>query len=287
MARITQQLRPDGFLELCVHDLSSSPGKTGASVGYEQKVWRCEQFADHILEWLPEFALSPIESASLQTNNAVAFIRKAARSIYSTDKYRHRGEFGEILLHIMMRQAFHTIPAISKIYYKDSSNDTVKGFDAVHVLNSDHTSELELWLGEAKFYQDITAAIRDVAVELKTHTESNYLRQEFAVIGNKIDDDWPGSQALRDLIHRNRSLDEVFARMCIPVLLTYNSPVVNQHDFVNDSYIAAFIEEINHNYDLFRTADLPNSLRLHLFLLPLKQKSELVEALHRKLKAWQ
>ena len=287
MARLIRQSRPDEFLELYVHDLTSSTGKTGASVGYEQNVWRCEQFADHILEWLPEFALSPAETDSLRANNAVAFVRKAARSIYATDKYQRRGEFGEILLHILMRQSFHTIPAISKIYYKDNSNDTVKGFDAVHVLNSDHDPELELWLGEAKFYQNVTAAIEDVIVEIRNHTEHDYLRQEFAVIGNKINDDWPGSQALKDLIHRNRSLDEVFARMCIPVLLTYDSPTVKRHNIADDTYITDFIDEINQNYARFQRAGLPDSIRVHLFLLPLKRKAELVEALHKRLKALQ
>ena len=287
MARLARQPTPDDFLELYVHDPTSSPGKTGASVGYEQNVWRCEQFADHILEWLPEFALSPTETDSLRANNAVTFVRKAARSIYATGKYQRRGEFGEILLHILMRQSFHTIPAISKIYYKDNSNETVKGFDAVHVLNSDHDAELELWLGEAKFYQNITTAIKDVMEEIRNHTEHDYLRQEFALIGNKVNDDWPSSQALKDLIHRNRSLDEVFARMCIPVLLTYDSPAVNRHNIVNNTYVTDFIGEINQNYSKFRRAGLPNSIRVHLFLLPLKRKSELVEALHKRLRALQ
>ena len=43
--------------------------------------------------------------------------------------------WGNLVTH-SMRQVFDTIPAISKIFYKDSANDTVKGFDAVHVLNS-------------------------------------------------------------------------------------------------------------------------------------------------------
>lgn len=279
------KLQPDGFLEFRVHDLDCAPSLTGACVGYEQGIWRCEPFADHILEWLPEFALSPNENQSLGTNNAVALIRKAARSIYATDKYRRRGEFGELLLHILMRQVFKTIPAISKIYYKDSSNDTVKGFDAVHVLNS--TPELELWLGEAKFYKNIRVAIRDVVTELNTHTKHDYLRDEFALIGNKIDDSWPGSEALKDLIHRNRSLDEVFARLCIPVLLTYNSSTISKHRVVDRSYISDFKQEIALNYDHFQTADLPRSIRIHLFLLPLKKKAELVAALHERLEKWQ
>lgn len=277
--------QPDSFLEFHVHLLNIDPGLTAACVGYEQGVWRREQFAEHVLEWLPEFALSPSENDALRTNNAVSLIRKAAKSIYATDKYRRRGEFGELLLHILMRQAFHTIPAISKIYYKDSANDTVKGFDAVHVLNS--KPQLELWLGEAKFYTKIGDAIGDVAAELRDHTERDYLRGEFAIIGNKVDHSWPGAEALRELIHRNRSLDEVFSRLCIPVLLTYDSPTISRHDCVGPPYISDFRAEVTQHYKNFRKAGLPPAIRIHLFLLPLERKVELVEALHERLNKWQ
>ena len=278
-------LQPESFLEICVHDVNSTLGLTGASVGYEQKLWRCNQFADHILEWLPEFALSPTEVLSIKSSNAVALIRKAARSIYATEKYRRRGEFGELLLHILMRQVFDTIPAISKIYYKDSANDTIKGFDAVHVL--DTGSELELWLGEAKFYQSIRQAIRDVVKELHEHLDADYLRHEFALIGNKVEGTWPLSEALKELMHRNRTLDEVFARLCFPVLLTYDSPVVRKHDVSSDAYLSDLKNEFKKHYHAFNQAGLPCSVRIHLFLLPLREKAELVRALDERLKSWQ
>jgi len=277
--------QPDSFLEFRVHHLNMDPGLTAACVGYEHGTWRREQFAEHVLEWLPEFALSPNENEALRTHNAVSLIRRTAKSIYATDKYRRRGEFGELLLHILMRQAFHTIPAISKIYYKDSANDTVKGFDAVHVLNSQ--PDLELWLGEAKFYTNIGDAITAVAAELNDHTERDYIRGEFAIIGNKVDDSWPGAKALRDLIHRNRSLDEVFSRLCIPVLLTYDSPTIGRHDCVDPSYICDFTSEVKQHYKTFGKAGLPRAIRIHLFLLPLERKSELVESLHERLNKWQ
>ena len=279
------ELQPDSFLEICVHEMKFTPGLTGASVGYENRQWRSAQFTDHIFEWLPEFALSPEEARSLNGSNAAALFRKAARSVYRTDNYDRRGEFGELLLHILMRQVFETIPAISKIFYKDNVNDNVKGFDAVHVLNTGE--ELELWLGEAKFYSDIRGAIRAVAEELCDHLNFDYLRNEFALICNKIEDSWQHSNDLKDLIHRNRSLDEVFTRLCIPILLTYDSAVVKKHQVVNDAYCSEFKDEIYKNYQIFKNANLPGSVRLHLFLLPLNKKSELINLLHVRLKIWQ
>ncbi len=276
--------RPDPFLEVVVHNIELSPGVSGLSVGYERGQWRCSQFADHLMEWLPEFALSHEELKGLNSASAIALLRRAAKAIYSTKKFHNRGEFGEILLHAVIRQVFGSVPAISKIYYKDSANDTVKGFDAVHVVPVE--DELELWIGEVKFYKEINSAIRDVVDELTVHTETDYLRDEFALIGNKVDKRWPHAEKLLKLIHRNTPLDDIFSRTCIPVLLTYESTVVANNKSVSDEYIKQLQVEFNRHYDKFMTSGLPSDIRIHLILVPLEDKKELVKCLNDKLSAW-
>jgi len=41
------------------------------------------------------------------------------------DKYKRRGEFGELILHLLLRDYYSTIPLISKIYFKDTDGATV------------------------------------------------------------------------------------------------------------------------------------------------------------------
>ncbi len=161
--------QPNPFLEVRVHDVSDNPSVTGLCVGYELGQWRAAQFADHLMEWLPEFALTYSEIEGIHSGNMVALMREAAKKVYVTNKFANRGEFGELFLHAAIRRVFGSLPAISKIYYKSALNDTVKGFDAVHVVTD--ADGLQLWLGEAKFYDDIGRAIRDVVQELKIHTE--------------------------------------------------------------------------------------------------------------------
>jgi hypothetical protein len=215
----------------------------------------------------------------------VALISKAARTVYTSPKYQKRGEVGELLLHVAMRQVFNTVPAIAKYYFKDAANDTVKGFDAVHVVATDTT--LELWLGEVKFYSDIADAIADVVQELVNHTKVDYLRAEFAAITNKIDDTWPYADRLRKLLHRNVSLDEVFDSMCIPVFLTYDSPVIANHKAVTTKFKQAFSTEITKHYATFSTKSPTMQCKVHLFLLPLRSKADLVAAFDRGLRKWQ
>lgn len=265
------------------------PTLCGLCAGYENGAWRAKGLADHMVEWLPEFALSPAEWTTMQHANSVEMIRRAARTVYQTEKFQKRGEFGEILLHAAIRQVHNSIPAISKIYYKTSMNDTVKGFDAVHVVGPPES--LELWLGEAKFYDDIHRAIRDVVGELQAHLGTDYLRSEFILIANKIDETWPHAERLKKLLSPNTSLDEVFQRACIPILLTYESECVAKHVKCSVEYAQDFEREIIKHYDNFAKSiadkNFPSEVRFHLFLMPLGSKKALAEALDGKLKAWQ
>lgn len=276
---------PQDFLEVRVHDLSNDPGLTALCAGYECAEWRSSQLAYHLVQWLPEFALKESERASLEAHNAVALIAKAAQVVYASNRPAGRGEIGELLLHIAIRQVFETIPAVSKYFYKDSSNEIVKGFDAVHVIaNGD---ALELWLGEAKFYTAISSAITSVVQEIHDHTDRNYLRSEFAAITNKIDDTWPHADKLKMLLDPTTSLDTVFDCLCIPVFLTYESPVVQTSTRVTEEFRTAFQEEVERHHGTFRSKDLPDSIRIHLFLLPMGSKADLVKEFDTRLKACQ
>ncbi len=273
--------KPDPFLTVRVHSVDMQPSLSGLCVGYERGEWRSSQLADHLMEWLPEFALTASECSTLGHQNAAKLIRVAAKRVYDSEKFRNRGEFGEVLLHVAIRQVFDSLPAVSKIYYKSANNDTVKGFDAVHVVGP--PEDLELWLGEAKFYNEIGRAISDVVAELQAHLETDYLRNEFALIVNKIDSKWPHAEVLRKLLQPGVSLDEV----CIPVLLTYDSPCVIAHKACDTAYAKEFEQEIRKHYETFVGRKTPREIRIHLFLLPLKQKDAFVKVLDEKLKIWQ
>jgi hypothetical protein len=257
----------------------------GFSVGYELGEFRYDEMVDLIFSALADFALTEKEKATMSPFNSNRKLKKAAKIVYATDKYKSRGEYGEILLHLIMRDYFNSIPAISKIYYKDGANETVKGFDAVHIVPIE--GDLELWLGEVKFYNDINRAIRDVVKELQDHTDKDYLRNEFLFISNKIDDAWKYADKLKKLIDERTSLDKIFTRIRIPVLLTYDSDVVKSYREVCDDYKKALTEELNKHHTNFRSKNLPNNVDIILILIPLEHKEILVDKLHHKLRIWQ
>ncbi len=285
---------PEPFLNLIFHEVNELGDNLALCAGFERGNWRNDQLADHVMEWLPEFALNHSELKEMGHHNAVRMIKKAAKIVYQTDKYGLRGEFGEILLHIAIRQIYKTIPAVSKIYYKSAVNKTVEGFDAVHVVIKD--DGLELWIGETKFYNDIGRAINDVCVEIIDHLETDYLRTEFLLIKNKIDPSWPETNSLKALLEENVSLDDVFQRACIPVLLTYDSDVVHSSSTTDQEYLMNIRDEVNLAYQKMREKlnkeyktrfddNLP--LTVHVILIPLKEKKALINSLDARLKALQ
>jgi hypothetical protein len=273
------------FFNVIVHKNDELPDLHGICAGFENRFWRKEQLVDYLFEYLPEFALSYTEFHDFNGENAVAKIRQVVANIYQSAKFKSRGEFGELLLHAIIKETYNTIPAISKIYYKDGPNETVKGFDAVHVV--DLGDSLELWLGEVKFYKSISDAIRDVVEELKEHIKVRYLKNEFVAITNKIDNSWPHSKKLKSLMNPHTSLDDVFSNSCIPVLLTYDSDVLTKYSQKSKEYIDEITEEFYSFHRNFNHKLGAFPLSIHLFLLPLNTKDELIKSLEAKLKIWQ
>ncbi|GHU56504.1 hypothetical protein FACS189411_07270 [Bacteroidia bacterium] len=275
----------NSFFNVIVHKNDELPDLHGICAGFDNREWRKERLVDYLFEYLPEFALTYTEFNNLNGTNAIQTIKQAAANIYQTEKFKSRGEFGELLLHAIIRETYNTIPAISKIFYKDGPNDIVKGFDAVHVV--DTNDSLELWLGEVKFYNDISNAIRDVVDELKQHINVRYVRNEFVAITNKIDNSWSHAEKLKTLLHPNTSLDDVFSATSIPVLLTYDSAVLTKYSQKSQEYIDEISNEFLtlHRNFCTKLGDFP--LTIHLFLLPLNTKAELMKLLESKLKTWQ
>lgn len=284
MKNIVVPQHPNPLLKVRVLDFTSEPWLVAMCAGYESGEWRSAQLAENVMEWLPEFALKFSEWQSLGASNAVKLIKKAAKAIYNTDKYQNRGEFGELFLHMILRQVFGTLPAICKMHYKDSRNDTVKGFDCVHVVPVG--ASLELWIGEVKFYQDIKSAIYDVIKELAEHTKRDYLRDEFVAITNKIDEKWPYAERLTLLLDNNTSLDEIFSSVAIPVLLTYDSETIKSHNQISKKFEDEFENEVRQNWGNFCERKIPNNIKVHLLLLPLKSKKEIQQKLHEELQKW-
>ena len=88
-------------------------------------------------------------------------------------------------------------------------------------------------------------------------------------------------------MHENTSLDTVFDRIVVPVLVAYDSPVAASHDHVCDSYKTDLETEALRALDRFgRGLDSDIPVTVKLFLLPMATKATLLEALDKELSPW-
>lgn len=280
---MTLPTRPEPFLVARVREPAEDPDWQLLCAGYEDAKWRKVGLSTYLLNHLVEFAFRWSELQDLDSATALEMVDEAAKRVYTSEKPKSRGEFGELLLHAVLRSHCDSEPAMSKIFFKSGDNDTVKGFDCVHIVPSGDS--LELWFGEAKFYNAVRPAIREVVEELERHLGTAYLRREFALVQSKIDPNWPYAAQFRELIAKSRPINEIFDVIRIPVLITYDSSVINAHNEVSPDYIAALELEARQALDYFleRSASLPDEVRVHLLLVPVKKKAVLVQHLHRRL----
>lgn len=252
---------------------------------------------------IPEFAFGFHEGKVVPQEEMVHRLCEAAKSIYRIDvfrevadltaiedddprkKYLSRGEFGELVLHLLLRSFHETVPLLSKIHFKDAYGSTVHGFDAVHVQPSTKT----LWLGESKLYKDGKRGISALIDDLKDHINQDYLNSEFSIISKKlkIDNAVEDRDHWIDLMHHHTKLSDILNDITIPVLCTYSSDNFNKYDDEKaEEFIKDYENEIRKLEKHFNDKNdhpLKTSINVILLLFPVPSKDQLVSRLHAKL----
>lgn len=254
-------------------------------VGFDQEEFRLTPLVDTIRNVIPEFALGYHEGKNIPLNSIIEKLKEAAETVYLTDKYKSRGEFGELILHLLLRDFQNTIPLISKIYFKDSHNVNVHGFDCVHVTNDNNESKL--WLGESKLYKDGMNGIRELATDLEEHVNADYIRKEFTLVSRKLPDDTPNIEHWRTLLDKNQKLDVIFSNIVIPMVCTYNSNIFNVHKNESLDYFRDFEVECYKLEEKFNEKKISTKIEIILMLLPIPDKDRLNSELDTRLKAMQ
>lgn len=271
------------FLKIRLKIVDHTPSFLGLCAGYESEDWRSDQLAHYAIQHIPQFSLPVEEWNNFNSATGLSMISSAAKTIYRTDKYHNRGEIGEILLFAILRRYFDTLPVISKIFFKSSANDTVKGFDGIHFSYVDE--KLLLWLGEVKFYTKYSSAVRDVLLELEDHLKTDFLREEFMWTSNKLSDGHPDFSNLSTVIDSSNSLDEIIDSINIPILITYRSNAIKKHKKSNDAYKKAISDEFQKRLAHFTEKCPSVPVNIHLILIPLERKVQLVRSFDERLRA--
>jgi len=254
-------------------------------VGFDQNQFRLQPLVDIIRNVIPEFSLGYHDGMKIPLTEMVERLKEAAETVYLTEKYEKRGEFGELILHLLLRDFHNTIPLISKIYFEDSYDVPSHGFDGVQItINGE---EKKLWLGESKLYTSGKVGVKDLATDIEKHVTGEYLKREFTLISRKLPDEIPEIEYWRNLMDKHQKLDTIFSNIVIPMVCTYSSRLFINHNDNTAEYFDDFINEMNLLYQYFCKHKPDTNVEIILLLLPVPNKDDLTLELHKRLKAMQ
>lgn len=301
---------PFGSEKIITHKINETELSTFL-VGFDindqgTREYRINPLIDKLANVIHEFAFGYHEGTETSNTETLSKLSEAAKSIYKIDsfqkikdlcdinesisddiddKYLRRGEFGELILHLLLRDFHKTTPLLSKIYFKDSFGHTVHGFDAVHIQEETKT----LWLGESKLYLDGKRGVKALISDIEEHFKSDYLNSEFLIISKKIKhfDNTPNKDYWVDLMSKSTKLIDQLDTINIPLLCTFNSNLFSNHDDESSSeFVDAYIKEMRELKEYFDTNHnhpLKTKLNIILILFPIQNKVTLVKGLHKKL----
>ena len=288
-------------------------------VGYDpDKKYRWQNLAQVIIRTLPEFAYGLHEGTTTDNSEITDKLREAAKAIYQIksfknifdrikngedglddeieDKYLRRGEFGELILHLLLRDRFKTIPLISKIYFKDSLGHAVHGFDCVHIEAEAQT----LWLGESKLYIDPIKGLSALIKDLDEHLNCQFLQDEFSLISKKVHGVGNKATEYNEIIKdrdywirllTSTDYKKTLTKIKIPLICTYTSGIFKKYSDEEDvNFKKEYSEEIQKLKEYFEKKlnhSWKDRLEIILILFPVMDKNELVKILHTKIEALQ
>ncbi len=293
--------------------------------GFEFGVFRLNQLTEQILDALVDFSFG-FHNGILENYYGRRILKDAAKALYKiecfeqaytkyikedsefddiADKYKKRGEFGELILHLLLRDFHGSLPLLSKIYFKDSLGHAVHGFDAVHIApDIEDNTKFSLWLGESKLYATGDRGVKALAKDIEEHFKISYLRDEFSLISKKIKTGFYSSEQFKDLnkkleyedflqkkeywlnqIDSKQNLEQILSSVTIPMLCTYTSNTFNKHtdetteEFINDLKIE--IEFLEKTFkDNLNIPHPVTNLNILLLFFPVPSKKDLVKQLH-------
>lgn len=267
-----------------IADLPGEPPSIALCPDFQLGSWRYKQLAEHLFDWLPDVALRPKERSALlyEPNKTLAW---SCRRLFDTDDPSKRGEVGEILLHAACRQEFGTAPFVARLFYKMRSNDSVTSVDVVHVLYSEDKKELELWLGEAKLYDNAQSARYKALASVEPLWDPEFLTEMKALIGPKIDEGAPYEKELSWLFEEETSLDQIISRLVIPICIAADFDETKNSASRTDDYISRVVDELE-AARLYLKSRIPTNVEFVVIFVPLDCKDKLEKAINERVKSY-
>ncbi len=252
--------------------------------------WRFSRFQKFIWDNIVDTALSSAERNAL-ANQSLSLLSEAAKKLRLTDSddIGKGSELAEIVLYGIMKHHYGALPVVPKIFYKQNVQDNAKGADSVHIVIDGNN--FSIWMGEAKFYNDIkNARLASIVESVGNALQSDKLEKENSIVTNINDLDYLiGDVALRSSIksclQSGASIDDMKSRLHVPILIiheceitkactrltaAYKNDIIDYHKGRAQSYFKKQVKELKSKVFLYE------EITFHLILFPVPAKDVIV-----------
>lgn len=268
-------------------------------VGYADNQYDWDNLLNTMMDALVDFVYG-FHKRAVEPDKAIATLKRALFKLIKPQQVLKRtGEVGELLLHIILRDFFDTLPLLQKVYLKTNPNDAAKGFDIIHA--KDENGELNIIFGEAKLYENPNEAIRDLITDLETHYVIDFMLQEFILIGDHPAEScllpqdlsekykvlYDRLERLSDYIFMNPEqalqIGQVFDKTSIVLFCAFKSDTFLKYKQVTDEFRAEMEEQLVKLYSKFNNEkpECPGNIIFVLF--PLLDHNMLINLFIKKM----
>ncbi len=276
--------RPDPFLvefhantkESLLHSFS------GFDVRYSLKKWRHENYAKHLIEWLPEFSLKASEIVNILAHNAETILARSISTFSDSELPRDR-LIAELILHSILRSRQHSEPVACKVFYKSAGK--LSEFGNAHIVQMPDEDD-QLWLGLARMIKandmDTTLEqIREILDETISETVLSAEREIIISLREPLHHQ-PKADSFNQALHRNSPIDDMLNILCFPILLTYDSAALSSGWLLD--YVDNLKKEIETHFTTF-TSELSENIKqvkMLIFLVPMESIELLTKAFNAR-----
>lgn len=258
------------------------------TLDYEYGVYRQAELVKIIKESVIHFALTSEEIKKYKESNDFGEMDRKAWDRISKAKKNQKGDYGELLLFLILSVFFPSKKFVTKVRLRSSMMDQIKGFDCAHFTIEE--DKAILWLGEAKFHNNFSNAINGAVESINEHCNVDYLNDEISILGSNIElnEEFEEYDKLDEVLNGGISLDNVKIR--IPVLLTYDSSTISKYSKLDDdNFIKDLEEELIRKYKTIEKKDIEikNNIEIIFIVFPfesvgkIKDDLEMLEAVMR------
>jgi hypothetical protein len=251
--------------------------KDSYHLDYESEKYRQIHLVELIRDTVVFFALTREELASINAETMTQLQKRAWNRI-STRPPKVKGDYGELLLFLILEVFYPTKKFVTKIRLRTSLGDEIKGFDCAHF--SIEKSEICLWLGEAKFHQSFSGALAKAIESLNDHITDKKLKDEISILeGNNTELEEPERTRIEKYLNSGITLDKM--KFKIPILITYDSTVVKGNKKVCEEFTNQLIDELTAKYKNIDSKSfiLKPNIELHFIIIPLETVTEIKDGL--------